>query len=746
MSKKLLSITLALALLLGVLSCGFVAATADVSAPEATDKGGYTIQTVADKETAYADWLTGITGRSNTLSNLIPKIYAAINANGGMDGDPASSFHTYCPNANAAFLYDGLTPGINATIDNGTTTNKKVFWSTTGYPYLFVDLEGQIQLDQLLLTAAVGEGSFGTVSIYAGTDATTLVTDDNLVAQESNFFGAVITLKQAITARYVAIHFTGSMARVSELGIYSATPKAAVRDGYTVEMVDDQALGDYAAGVLAGTNILKGLTPKTYADTDFVGGTAGKVGVEPGHTVAELTDGIIPGITNDETSSQYKVYWNCKNSPYLFYDLGGSANVEKLLIAGSYPENKQYGNKLGDIKVYLGTDPATLVSEGNLVATESVKTTAIVTLKQAVTARYVAIWFGGASNYARVSELAAYSDLPVSADRDGYTLVSLPDKATAHAEWLTGIMSRHNQLAGLTPKLYKEAALTTAGNPSGTVSFMTDANIPGTTDSSTSNGSKAFWNAATYPYLYYDLGGTIQLNQLLLGSSIGEGSQKLVVYASNSPENLISDDNIIVDETGVFTAVVTMDTPVSARYLAFNIVGTSNYARVSELGVYGEYREVQSLGAQIRGANDADTYALRFAFSIAATGIDYASDESYDRAELTNASKMVIDGVERQVVDFGAIVSKDNVDADQLVADCNGSTIKMVPALKLYDVTDGVVTFTAVVTNVPASYAGTALSARPYVAYLDDNGQTAYYYGDKLARSVNDVKDAASLS
>lgn len=737
MSKKLLSITLALALLLGALSCGFVAATADVTAPEAIDKGGYTIQTVADKETAYAEWLTGITGRSNTLSNLIPKIYATINANGGMDGDPASSFHTYCPNANAAFLYDGLTPGINATIDNGTTTNKKVFWSTTGYPYLFVDLEGQIQLDQLLLTAAVGEGSFGTVSIYAGADAATLVTDDNLVAQESNFFGAVITLKQAITARYVAIHFTGSMARVSELGIYSATPKATIRDGYTLQSFSDKATGDaaYLSGILGRTNLLSGVSYTLYTAADF--STTASFG--NGSKVAALTDGNISGTTDSATSSS-KVFWGNAATSYLFYDFGGNATIDQLLMASSTGEGTQ------SIKIYAGNDKATLLNDENLIVNESNLFTGVFTLNKAVQVRYLVFIIAGASNYARVSELAAYSDLPVSADRDGYTLVSLPDKATAHAEWLTGIMSRHNQLAGLTPKLYKEAALTTAGNPSGTVSFMTDANIPGTTDSSTSNGSKAFWNAATYPYLYYDLGGTIQLNQLLLGSSIGEGSQKLVVYASNSPENLISDDNIIVDETAVFTAVVTMDTPVSARYLAFNIVGTSNYARVSELGVYGEYREVQSLGAQIRGANDADTYALRFAFSIAATGIDYASDESYDRAELTNASKMVIDGVERQVVDFGAIVSKDNVDADQLVADCNGSTIKMVPALKLYDVTDGVVTFTAVVTNVPASYAGSALSTRPYVAYLDDNGQTAYYYGDKLARSVNDVKDAASLS
>ena len=165
MSKKLLSLMLALALVLGALSCGFALADTEPAAPTATDKGNYTLQTVADKETAYADWLAQVMSQPNALKGMKPAIYAGVNAGGGMDGEPAGVYHTYCPNDNAKYLYDGQVAGINATVDNGTTTNKKVFWSTTQYPYLYIDLGATLPISQLLLTAARSGKEEATASV-----------------------------------------------------------------------------------------------------------------------------------------------------------------------------------------------------------------------------------------------------------------------------------------------------------------------------------------------------------------------------------------------------------------------------------------------------------------------------------------------------------------------------------------------------------------------------------------------------
>lgn len=605
MHKRLLSVVLTLALLAGALSCGLLLpGSADTPKPTKTDKDGYHLWTFADKDTTYVDYLNEVLARPNAMVGVTPKVYPSVTADGAISGDAAGQYHQYCPNTNAKFFSDGLIPGINAAIDNGTTTNKKVFWSSNTYPYLYVDLGCTATIDQIVIAAATGEGTMGEVKIYVGNDPATLVSDTNLVATESGFFGAVLDLDTAISVRYVAIKGSGSITRISELGLYMNAPLSFDRDTYTVMEANSASYGAYLSALMTdNTNLLKSAAPKTYADADFVNGTA--KGFHAGsNTGSYLVDDNIPAITDTVGNSNHKVFWQTGVTPYLYYDLGGTANLKQLLLASSHPENTKYGNKLGEITVYMGNDPATLVSDTNLVASETVKSVSIITLDNAVSARYVAIWFGGDGGYARVSELALYTQdnapivtPPVITDKGTYTETAVTTSAQANS--LTAFLSLKNVINGTTAAVYANgdfingtpAAVQTDSGYS--VSEMTDGIIPGITNNDTNAKHKVFWQCKNNPYLFYDLGGTATIDHVLLAGSQPEYKQyntslgEVKVYVGDDPATLVSDANLVAQSAVDVVSVFSFKTAVKGRYIAIWFGGSGNYARVSELGIYG---------------------------------------------------------------------------------------------------------------------------------------------------------------
>lgn len=147
------------------------------------------------------------------------------------------------------------------------------------------------------------------------------------------------------------------------------------------------------------------------------------------------------------------------------------------------------------------------------------------------------------------------------------------------------------------------------------------------------------------------------------------------------------------------------------------------------------------LGGQIRGEVAADKpTALRFGFSLPCDGVVHKDiSMSYDR-DITNAT-IVMDGKEYTLVDFGAIVSiEKGIEISMETAITNPKVVKKVPAQRLYYVSDDMVKYTAVVTNVPVNRKNTLIYARSYVTYKEiDGDQEITVYGDVQSRSVNQV-------
>ena len=98
------------------------------------------------------------------------------------------------------------------------------------------------------------------------------------------------------------------------------------------------------------------------------------------------------------------------------------------------------------------------------------------------------------------------------------------------------------------------------------------------------------------------------------------------------------------------------------------------------------------------------------------------------------------------VTDMGAILTLEE-DYETALADPNalvGNT-KDVKAVNLYNVEDGKITFTAVVTNVPYRYADVKVYARAYVQYENADGEEFTVMSDIIGRSVNDVLTNAEM-
>lgn len=143
-----------------------------------------------------------------------------------------------------------------------------------------------------------------------------------------------------------------------------------------------------------------------------------------------------------------------------------------------------------------------------------------------------------------------------------------------------------------------------------------------------------------------------------------------------------------------------------------------------------------SLGTSVRGG---DNPGLRFGFTIANQGIDYANPlnadgtrTSYARGDLSQAT-VLVDGTPCKVLDMGVLIS---VHEDKVLAGIDGGATK-VGANNLFEVQNGVATFTAVLVKIPETRTGTTVYACPYVQYETEEGVSAYLYGTVLSDSYD---------
>lgn len=137
--------------------------------------------------------------------------------------------------------------------------------------------------------------------------------------------------------------------------------------------------------------------------------------------------------------------------------------------------------------------------------------------------------------------------------------------------------------------------------------------------------------------------------------------------------------------------------------------------------------EVQ--GAQIRSGSTND---LRFGFAVHCQGV--TRDDATYVGDWTSGT-VTVDGADYPILEAGAVVQIAAQVTDVLTLE----TGLDVPAVKLRQITDATVYYTAVVTDIPDSRTDTDIMARPYIVY-EKEGQPVIVYGETIVRSYNQVK------
>ncbi len=558
MSKKILSILLALSLLAGAMCCWSLNSVAET---------GYTLKEISKADEGNAAWLDAVmANKYNAIAGLNPTF-----ENGTPTGYDAGHLK---------YVTDHNIPGITG----GTTSDQKIFWDLSKSSYISYDLGSEQQVTDVLvatyctsLVAGTGWEGLGDITLYLSNDVNTLTDEANKVATAKLYYGGLLTLTTPQTARYVTIAIAsktqnnGGYARISELGVY-VTKSYAKR---IINSVDDAA---WVKEAMAQYNAAYGLTA-----TVSVTSTANEK--------KYMTDNVIPGITDTTiTDNNHKFYFSTPG--YLVYDLGSVMSVKSLLIAGSKGEiDSGAASALGTFEVYMGNNSvaAELVADANsLVATETLDAKGseygvLLTLNAPVEAQYVAVKFTH-SKGARISELGVYGDFSVT------TLTDTDD-----AEYATGVMNAINVAKDTDYKLYTYAngTFTYATTVSDTKKAMMDGVIPGVVGEydSNNNYNKGGWASGASRYLIIDFGNTASIENILIaGAKKTENTDfgtALVCFSDDMATLLSAPKTKYELSITTFGAVITPTNPVSARYALLNVTGAnSDYARVTELGFY----------------------------------------------------------------------------------------------------------------------------------------------------------------
>ncbi len=595
MKRKWLSIILALSLLVSLVCVGSFNSMADTT--------GYTVTTLTSGDSSEETVAT--------LNATLGKINVAKNATYALRNSSyeAASITAYGSNY---YMFDGCLPGINDATEY-TVNTKFCYVIGSTKAYLVMDFGGTASVEEILLASSSTTTAFtdalGTVNVYLGNDVDTLISSPAWSGSFAVSAASIIKLDAAVTATCAAVQLNSGAAIYSEVGFYSSQPVKVIRDAYTFDKVSYSASGNsttnkkpmylyngitsyksFAEEVMSGNNLLAtAATPVYYNNsTDFsAAGTS-----LPNY--AYVTDGNIDGVTNAAVSNKTSG-WSYADSSvttptaYVYYDLNGVYNVQSLLIMGAATEYGSWGNAMGNIAVYLSETKDGLVSDDNLVASETgVAIGGLLTLNEAKSARYMAIAVSGSSgSWARFSELGVY-------EKDkGYTEIAISAGDATSVATVNATLGKINVAKNATYSYRNSSYEATSPTYYSDLSFAFDGRLPGINDDTAYTGSTqcchVIANSKIYVVMEFD--GTASVDEILLAgpktsSAFTDKLGTVNVYMGNDVDTLLTaatwSGSFAVDAA----TVIQLDKPVTATCAAVQVQsGASLYA---EIGFYSD--------------------------------------------------------------------------------------------------------------------------------------------------------------
>ncbi len=474
------------------------------------------------------------------------------------------------------------------------------------------------------------------------------------------------------------------------------------------------------------TNLLQGLTP-TSGDKNATGGT-----VATNSDNAILTDGAFTN-AEDRDNTCWVSNWTAKK---LCWDLGRTAEITQFLM-GSDSDEYVYNKSLN---IYVSDDKATLFDEKNkmIAATGITRKNNLFSIEGTTfTGRYVGFENPDITDQAPFWGSVRFGELGVYGSYTGEAPTVITPATTMPTET--------NLLQGLTP--------TSGDSNAGNHQFQ-DFDILYDGQFATSDTATRWMVGWQGRKLCWDLGKTTEITQFLMGSEYesAQWNKSLNIYVSNDKATLFDEENKVIEATGITgqnNLFSKQGVTFIGRYVGFQNPDVFDddttfwgSLRLGELGVYGTplATPTAELTPQLRDPEGGDTYDLRFRYSMPGTsGVKYLhgnpqTANDYTR-DITNAM-VEVNGKQYTLVEFGAIVSIKS--GETMTLDALNDYTKDVPAKRLYDIADGTVTYTAVVTGIPAANKETPIYSRSYMT-LSDGTTTFTLYGSIANYSVSAI-------
>lgn len=262
-------------------------------------------------------------------------------------------------------------------------------------------------------------------------------------------------------------------------------------------------------------------------------------------------------------------------------------------------------------------------------------------------------------------------------------------------------------------------------------------------------------NLTKYPnYIWLDFDLGVQYNiDTFLHAAADRGANTVDFFVTDkSVAELVeskAEPNVhMIGETAGQKGIATwkkLNEPAQGSHVIVRLKGNFNAGNyqmwVSELAVSGTAASPLDYNGAAKRLEDS---GLRFSFDVAVKGAAYENgnpQESNNYSRDISKATVTVDGTSYPVEKFGAIVSikKAGWEADLASVEAveeNNRYTKVVEANNLYAVQRDYVTYTAVVTDIPAAAKDREIHARPYVAYKATDGSIQYIYGKIESSSV----------
>ncbi len=230
-----------------------------------------------------------------------------------------------------------------------------------------------------------------------------------------------------------------------------------------------------------------------------------------------------------------------------------------------------------------------------------------------------------------------------------------------------------------------------------------------------------------YNVAYVDGSNVIEIKSIALGQSAGslkaalEADGKLFAGWYNKAVNLNS-ASAIRSAASSITNISSVRSN-TAFYAGWINIGTVSKDSTDAYASSSSVSELELIGVQVR-INDPS--GLRF--------ITRISDNLVAKVEALNGSNSSLrpDSTSDKGVGYGTVTTLASKLSGSLEKDVNASTVLkgnvVCPAVQNFMDYNGYVLYTCVVKGIPTKYYQSDIAARPYITYVDANGNTQTYY------------------